>query len=563
MDDKGFLERKVKREVAARKQAETLLEQKSLELYEANQQLKLVLGQLESQNLQGLKKLEFEGQVSEALIHFGRAFLSRSLDDGLLLRFLERLSDNTALFTPNIYLLPNILSTVLGTEFGVMYDAPPKEIKPYSFWVENRLYVPLEVDHKAVGQFSVEITDIEPDFAESQMTLVVELICSAISRQNMVTKTQQARKRAEESERSTKEFVAMINHELRTPLNGLLGSAELLADTSLNSDQRNLLSNLTHSGDMLRHIINDLLDFSKMNAGMMELFPSQFTWQELKAMLNGIFAPKAQEKRIAFLLEESGDIPGAFVADFERLSQVLVNLIGNAIKFTSFGKVEVLAKWEDDQLKISVEDTGCGIPQEAQAQLFDPFVQADRTAKRNFEGTGLGLAICSNLVQLMKGTLGFESELGEGSIFTVCLPLELAESVEVTTKETELTHPVKALESLTILVVDDIRMNQIIIKQMLKKFSIEPDVATNGLEAIHAAEKCQYDLIFMDCRMPEMDGFEATNYLREHDYQSPIIALTAGTTLEERERCIESGMDDILTKPYTAVDLKSMIQKWM
>lgn len=290
MTDKGFLERKIAREVAARKQAESLLEQKSLELYEANQQLKLVLGQLESQNLQGLKKLEFEGDISEALIHFGRAFLSRSLDDGLLSSFLERLTTNSVLANPSLYLLPNTLTTVLGSEFGHYRAETPKQIKPYLFWQESRLVLPLEVEHKAVGQLSVEVTDVEPEFAESQLTLVVELICSAISRQMMITKTQQARKRAEESERSTKEFVAMINHELRTPLNGLLGSAELLADTSLNGDQRNLLSNLTHSGDMLRHIINDLLDFSKMNAGMMELFPSQFTWQELKAMLNGILS---------------------------------------------------------------------------------------------------------------------------------------------------------------------------------------------------------------------------------------------------------------------------------
>ncbi|ANS85664.1 Signal transduction histidine-protein kinase [Vibrio scophthalmi] len=564
MDSSSALERKVARERAARKAAESLLEQKSLELYEANQQLKLVLGQLESQNLQGLQKLEFEGHISETLIHFGRAFLTRTLDDGLLSSFLERLSACSVIYGIQFHLVPATLSTVLGSEFGVMQSFV-SEPKKNEYWQGNILHLPLEVDHKLIGQLCVDVdlSDIEPRFISSQLTLVVELLCSAISRQLMVEKTQQARKQAEESERATKEFVAMINHELRTPLNGLLGSAELLSDTPLNNQQMQLLTNLTHSGDLLRHIINDLLDYSKMSAGMMELFPTHFSWHDLKSMLNGIFSPRAQEKRIFFIIEESPNMPAAFYADFERISQILVNLIGNAIKFTSEGKVEVLASWQEDNLHVLVSDTGCGIPQQAQAELFDPFVQADRTTKRSFEGTGLGLAICQNLVELMDGQIGFESDVGEGSTFSIQLPLSVAQQPAQNTEALQTQRVHKTLESLAVLVVDDIRMNQVIINQMLKKFAIEPDLAENGLEAIKAAEQGQYDLIFMDCRMPEMDGFEAASYLRTHDYSRPIIALTAGTTLEERERCIESGMDDILTKPYTAADLKLMIEKWI
>ncbi|WP_114767073.1 ATP-binding protein [Vibrio rhodolitus] len=557
------LERKIAREKASRKQAEMLLEQKSLELYEANQQLKLVLDQLENQNLKGLQKLELEGYISASLIHFGRSFLSRTLDDGLLSSFVERVKACKLLSDVGLYLKPDLLPSVIATEFGsYSYQAPlVKSAKPK--WEGNRLSLPLKIERGMVGEFTVDIepNDIELDFIQSQMELVVELICSAISRQLMVTKTQMARKRAEESERATKEFVAMINHELRTPLNGLLGSAELLSDTPLNPDQRTMLVNLTHSGDLLRHIINDLLDFSKISAGMMELFPSKFTWHEMKQMLEGIFSPKAQEKQILFLIEEATSMPPAFVGDFERISQILVNLIGNAVKFTASGKVEVVASWHETELQVTVTDTGCGIEARAQERLFDPFVQADRTAKRTYEGTGLGLAICKNLVELMAGSIKLESEVGVGSEFTIVLPLETASVAVIRDGQNEQEQ--RALDSLAILVVDDIRMNQIIINQMLKKLSIVPDTAVNGLEALKAVEQGSYDLIFMDCRMPEMDGFEATSYLREHNYTRPIVALTAGTTLEEREKCIDSGMDDILTKPYTAADLKSMIEKWV
>ncbi|EGA66329.1 ATP-binding protein [Vibrio brasiliensis] len=559
------LERKLAREIAARKQAEQLLENKSLELYEANQHLELVLTQLKRQTRSDLDKLEFEQQINEALVHFGRAFLSRTLDDGLISSLLERLTSSNALDNAGLFIEADLVATIVGNEFGGVEARAVESIKPYAVWDGDTLRIPIEVDHKAVGELSVHVVEsgIDRDFVISQVMLVGELLCSAISRQMIVTRHQEARARAEESERSTKEFVAMINHELRTPLNGLLGSAELLADTSLNEEQQTLLSNLAHSGDLLRHIINDILDFSKMNAGMMELIPSQFSWVELSNMIDGIFRPKAQEKGIEFTIEQTNQLPAAFIGDFERIGQIVVNLVGNAIKFTAQGEVKLVAEWDVDCLKMSIIDSGVGISNELHDQLFTPFIQVDRSAKRNFEGTGLGLAICKNLVELMLGEISLTSELGKGSCFNVTIPLK------VTTLSSTSDNPVsveinpKSFEDLSILVVDDIRMNQVIINQMLKKLSITPDIATNGVEAIKAVSAGHYDIVFMDCRMPEMDGFEATAYLREQQCKLPIIALTAGTTLEEREKCIQSGMDDILTKPYTAKDLKLMLEKWL
>ncbi|MGU3843015.1 response regulator, partial [Vibrio diabolicus] len=195
-----------------------------------------------------------------------------------------------------------------------------------------------------------------------------------------------------------------------------------------------------------------------------------------------------------------------------------------------------------------VEYTGIGIPIEAQPSLFDPFVQVDRSAKRSFEGSGLGLAICKNLVDLMQGEISFESEERKGTTFKVSIPLKEGQAQGAAEGELA-TIERSDLAGRSILVVDDIRMNQVIVTQMLKKLDITPDLKANGKEALEAVKNKEYELIFMDCRMPEMDGYEATMYLRESGFTHPIIALTAGTTIEERQKCIDSGMDDILTKP--------------
>ncbi|MDF9399591.1 ATP-binding protein [Vibrio sp. 1180_3] len=565
MSTDGPLERKLLREIAARKEAEKLLEQKSYDLYQLNQRLDLALKQLEIKSLRDLRKFEFEEQIDETLIYFGRAFLSRTLDDTLLAMFIKRLSESSVIESTYLQFSHSILPTLSCLELGndqlKTIDSEQHDIS----WQQDNLYVPIIVERQYVGRliFEVKFDSVERDFIINQMALVGELLCSAISRQLIMTRHIESRKRAEESEKSTKEFVAMINHELRTPLNGLLGSAELLADTPLNREQCDYLANLKHSGDMLRIIINDLLDFSKMNAGMMQLIPTQFHWNVFEQALVGILMPKAQEKRLSFVIEKQSDFPQWWVGDVERLKQVLVNLIGNAIKFTHQGEVRLTLKWVNKQLNIIVSDTGVGIPKSAHANLFDPFMQADRSSKRNFEGTGLGLAICKSLVELMEGELWFESEQGEGSQFFITLPLQTCSGQMLLESVTQASEHAIPLSSRSILVVDDIRMNQIIINQMLKMLNIQPDITTNGVEAVDAAQRNTYDLIFMDCRMPEMDGFEATQLLREKGYSIPIIALTAGTTLEERERCLQCGMDDILTKPYTANDLERMLIKWL
>lgn len=567
MSKQSAIERQLERERAARKVAESLLENKSRELYEANQHLEMALRHLKKQTLSDLKKFEFEELIARTLIHFGRVFLSNQLDETQIRSFLTKLSGSEVVVSTYLRLDSAVLQDLSVFEYGdrelvSQLETSLEDDKSKVFWCDDILHIPINISSESVGEllFKLSLQDINKEFIVNQMELVAELFCSAISRQKMISTTVDARLKAEKSEQSIKEFVAMINHELRTPLNGLLGSAELLSETSLNEQQINYLLNLKSSGDLLRAIINDLLDFSKMSADMMELIPNKFSWEQLESMLTGIFSIRAAEQQIGFVIETTSSIPSHFVGDFERVSQVLVNIVGNAIKFTEKGSVHLGFRWSEGCLSCVVKDTGIGISPGAQVNLFNPFVQADRSSMRHHEGTGLGLAICKQLIELMEGEISFVSEEGVGTTFYISMPLKVSD--EGTEVEESIPVAQKPIEQLSILVVDDIRMNQIIINQMLQKLNIEPDISNNGLEALNAVSENTYDMIFMDCRMPEMDGFEATAKLRKQGYEIPIIALTAATTLSERERCVESGMNDILTKPYTGQDLQEMIRKW-
>ncbi|MBS9924096.1 ATP-binding protein [Vibrio alginolyticus] len=564
MAGSSSLERKLKREVASRKAAEQLLEQKSLELYESNQQLSVALKKLELKSKKDLRKFEFEEQIDATLIKFGRTFLSSTFDEAMIASFIEQLTSNSIISAAYLFLDATKLSSLRRHHFGHLQLRHNNEILTSPNWQGENLHLPVIIDGETVGEliFSVLQDQIDQSFISKQMELVSDLVHGVIGRHLSLEREVELRKRAEESEKATKEFVAMINHELRTPLNGVLGSAELLSRTQLEEEQRQYLSNLTQSGDLLRVIINDLLDFSKMNAGMMEIIHKVFAWEELEKAIMGVFAAKAAEKRIHFSIDKKLGIPEFLVGDLERITQILVNLVGNAIKFTHLGGVVLRVEWLNGTAYFEVEDTGIGIPIKAQPSLFDPFVQVDRSAKRSFEGSGLGLAICKNLVDLMQGQISFESEERKGTTFKVAIPLE--EGQAQGTAEGELVTIERSdLAGRSILVVDDIRMNQVIVTQMLKKLDITPDLKANGKEALEAVKSKDYELIFMDCRMPEMDGYEATMYLRERGFTHPIIALTAGTTIEERQKCIDSGMDDILTKPYTATDIEQIMCKWL
>lgn len=564
MDLASALEKKLKRQIAARKAAEALLEQKSLELFEANQQLELALRQLKKRSNANIRRIEFQEQIDNLLINFGRAFLRNDLDDIMLSELTANVTNSYLIEASRLILPPKLIPQLLAYDYGDETVGELDQDIQEPQWRGELLTVPLEVEKVIVGALIVKVRLLDQDyeFIESQLLLVTDLICSALTHQLAINRNIESRKRAEESERATRDFVAMINHELRTPLNGLLGSAELISDTELTGSQREIVNNLSQSGEFLRTIINDLLDYSKINAGMLELIPKKFALNDLRNTIQSIFTNRAIEKQLEFNITVASNVPTHFNGDLERITQLFVNLIGNAIKFTEDGHVNVDIEWDNNQFAFSVEDTGVGIAESAHKTLFEPFTQADSSSSRNYEGTGLGLAICRKLVALMNGEISVSSVVGVGTTFTISVPLQV---IEVSLEDERVAKNVESnveLSLLKVLVVDDIKMNQIIIQQMLRKYEIDPAIASNGVEGFELASNNEYDIVFMDCRMPVMDGFEATQKLREKGYSKSIVALTAGTTLEERERCIQCGMDDILSKPYTANDLKEMLHKW-
>lgn len=563
-----LLNKKIQREKQARKAAETLLEKKSNELYYAKKLVEESLLIVQKQSENDVALLKFKNDLDAILLEYSQRLLQEKLVKGLLTKLLEDLL-NLELIQA-IHLSSNVATqeqdiSVFRLDNGMLFS--DLSLSEHSLnWNSDhtQLVVFLHQEDLRCGSLHFIFTRTPNstwyDTIEKQFSLFSEMISSAFERQKLLEDTLKEKQRAEKSERATRDFVAMINHELRTPLNGLLGSAELMEDTVITSYQQTLLNTIHQSGEMLRVIINDLLDFSKMSAGMLDLKVDSFEPNRLISTVQQIFTQQIEEKRLAFDVNVTDNIPDLLQGDVDRIQQIIVNLIGNSIKFTKEGTIVFSVSWIDKNLQIIVSDTGCGIPKDKQASLFDPFTQVDNSSQRQFEGTGLGLSICQFLVSVMHGEISLSSQEGIGSSFTVLIPLK-EPSIQQgdNDNEVDFSFPV---EQLSILAVEDIKMNQIILKMMLAKIGVIPEFADNGLQAIDFLSENEVDIILMDCRMPIMDGFEATKELRKSGYRKPIIALTAGTTTMEVEQCITVGMDDILNKPYKSEELQRMLQRW-
>lgn len=563
-----LLNKKIQREKQARKAAETLLEKKSNELYYAKKLVEEGLLIVQKQSENDVALLKFKNDLDAILLEYSQRLLQEKLVKGLLTKLLEDLL-NLELIQA-IHLSSNVATqeqdiSVFRLDNGMLFS--DLSLSEHSLnWNSDHTQLVVFLHHEDLrcGSLHFIFTRIPNstwyDTIEKQFSLFSEMISSAFERQKLLEDTLKEKQRAEKSERATRDFVAMINHELRTPLNGLLGSAELMEDTVITSYQQTLLNTIHQSGEMLRVIINDLLDFSKMSAGMLDLKVDSFEPNRLISTVQQIFTQQIEEKRLAFDVNVTDNIPDLLQGDVDRIQQIIVNLIGNSIKFTKEGTIVFSVSWIDKNLQIIVSDTGCGIPKDKQASLFDPFTQVDNSSQRQFEGTGLGLSICQFLVSVMHGEISLSSQEGIGSSFTVLIPLK-EPSIQQGDNDNEVDFPFP-VEQLSILAVEDIKMNQIILKMMLAKIGVIPEFADNGLQAIDFLSENEVDIILMDCRMPIMDGFEATKELRKSGYRKPIIALTAGTTIMEVEQCITVGMDDILNKPYKSEELQRMLQRW-
>jgi|GEM_PF-5190270 len=374
------------------------------------------------------------------------------------------------------------------------------------------------------------------------------------------------RRDAEEANRVKSEFLANMSHEIRTPLNGLLASAEMLAQTNLGEDQKKFVDIMRSSGEMLLVVINDILDLSKIEAKKIELRPAPFDIHRESQSIGDIYSAQAEAKNLGFSFTVDSNVPQRITEDVFRLRQIMSNLISNAIKYTQMGSVKArlmtIVNESDRRLRFEVVDTGIGVPKESQKFIFEKFAQVYR--KESINGTGLGLAICQALIEMMGGQIGVDSDGCNGSTFWFEIPFVEAPILEPDRDQRLEVVMARANHAgCRVLLAEDIEMNRIVAAEMLRQLGCIVDTVNDGRQALNALAKKSYDLVFMDCNMPNMNGYEAVQAIRRNgDVKTPVVALTAHAFTEEINKCYDVGMNDFISKPIKHETLGRVLDKW-
>lgn len=390
-----------------------------------------------------------------------------------------------------------------------------------------------------------------------------------------ITELDKAKQDAIITNNAKSEFLANMSHEIRTPMNGIIGMCDVLNDTSLIDKQHGFVDTIRKSSYLLLNIINDILDYSKISAGKLELINTPFNLKLVVEEIVQLLKYNIKQKNLSISVNyenENGQL--FFNGDSNRLRQILMNLINNAVKFTDKGSIEIIinSKINSDStadLAIHVKDTGIGIDEDMKDIIFEKFTQSDTSSSRKFQGTGLGLAISKQLIELMKGRLVVDSHLGDGSKFSVYLTLPIENSIPLKNDFTKNSNTRNSITyaslNLTVLLVEDNEFNQQVVIEFIRAFNCHVDIADNGKVAINMLDKKIFDLILMDVQMPVLDGIETTKKIRTSTkelQQIPIIAMTANAMVGDKEKCINAGMDDYLSKPVGKKQLYAMLEKY-
>lgn len=453
----------------------------------------------------------------------------------------------------------------------------------------SRLMVGVSREENYTKRFNYRGDDEVGALGVSFNTMLSQIEDREARLQKVIRELESARDQAEEAARSKSSFLANMSHEIRTPMNGVVGMTSLLKRTELSKQQQLYFDTIEKSASSLLMIIDDILDFTKIEAGRLEILQQTFSLRETIDAVSLFFSEPATQKGLNFAIDMAANLPGRVIGDSGRIRQVLLNLVGNAIKFTQQGSVtlsiSVLREEAGDRIRFTVTDTGIGIHKEKQDRIFSEFFQADATSTRQFGGTGLGLAISRQLVVLMGGSIGFSSEEKKGSVFWFEIPLKtevlnpfLTSRVQAASKD-QLNTPSSSTEESAdppdealrweakVLVAEDSEVNQFIIRELLATFGLEPVIVANGADCVAAFRESVYDIIFMDIQMPVMDGVAATKAIRALQKEEAmnsnclIVGLSAHAMMGDKERYMEEGMDDYLTKPVDLKELEALLKR--
>jgi len=532
-------------------QAENILEKSSQELFLANKKLKknvaTITGRLE-RVVNNIQEVIFEIDENDNWIYLNSAWeklTGYKVDDCIGSPFTEYLED---IVKKDQSIIHNIKDSKVDFFHKTLEIDTKSGEKKY---LDLSLRLKFDSDKKYKGSLGtiVDITKLK----EFELELI------------------RAKDKETEANKAKGEFLSVMSHEIRTPLNAVIGISHLLLLEDPKEEQLENLNALKYSSEHLLGLVNDILDFNKIVNGSLELEVQDFSIEHIINGLQSTFSQKAAEKNIRFIIKKDDLLPQVMKGDSMRLSQVLTNLINNAIKFTETGKVildiEVVTIDEQQvRLMIQVIDTGIGIEKEKHVKIFESFTQANKNTTRKYGGTGLGLAICKKLLTLMNSELKLSSKIGVGSTFS--FSLDLGVSDKFTEKKIEYSSMVpsfQGLDGMSILVAEDFKMNIMVIKKFFRKWDINFEIALNGQIAVEMASKKNYDLILMDLQMPVMDGYDASRAIRSsgisHNETIPIIALSASAAVDVKNKVKENGMDGHISKPFNPSDLYQQLKK--